>query len=372
MTRDLRKHQRFAQDSSRLLSAGIVDVRPRGMDWVRWIELAGFLVALVATVAGLYSITVAQASLREDERRWQQTQVKYYTQEAVASAWETLRLEKSGNTGKVIAIETLYRERQNLQNLDLSCSRLNGDWDEEYGYCHLPPFLQGLRLAPEFLLFPPSTNMLQPNTPIGAAQNWSRRQRWKGADFYESNFEGADISRAVVRYGNFALSNLREVKFHKSDLSFASFIGADLSGAYLGGAEVMEADFLYANLSHTFLAGADVSGANFAGAYIGNTMFCGPSLSLFRDRTVGWGEIDFCAKGLSADQIESAWALTDEWHPQQFSEISGLSGVVPSLCEASPQHKAELQSALSANNSRELFSLKEKLNCAPSSQVKKE
>jgi hypothetical protein len=102
---------------------------------------------------------------------------------------------------------------------------------------------------------------------LGASTFWQ-----KVADFLSNAYLGlADLIEANLSYANLSNAFLIEANLSNANLSNANLIEAnlsyaDLSNAYLGLADLIEANLSYANLSNAFLIEANLSNANLSNA----------------------------------------------------------------------------------------------------------
>ena len=90
-----------------------------------------------------------------------------------------------------------------------------------------------------------------------------------GADLRDANLGGADLGDA----------NLRGADLRGADLRDANLRGADLSGAYLRGADLRGANLGGAYLSDAYLSGAYLSDVDLRGAYLRGAYLRGADLS---------------------------------------------------------------------------------------------
>jgi hypothetical protein len=203
---------------------------------VKEIEPWGILIAVVAVVLSLLTFWTDFRD-RVDERR--------------VRAWQLLKTEALGNSGKREALEYLNKE-DGLFCFGARC------------LLTLQPqtWLAGLDL---------SSKTFEPREE-GVFLN---RVQLPGAQLERANLRGASLSGANLSNANLSNANLVEANLSNSDLSGANLSGAglpgaDLSGANLTGANLRDAWVPQANLDGADLRNADLRGANLSGANLGS------------------------------------------------------------------------------------------------------
>lgn len=98
------------------------------------------------------------------------------------------------------------------------------------------------------------------------------------ARLQQTDFSGANISKAVIFMSSLHAAKLNGTDLSRADLSGAHLSDADLteanlssanlSGAFLPAANLMRANLAGANLTGAYLTGANLTGANLTGAYL--------------------------------------------------------------------------------------------------------
>lgn len=105
------------------------------------------------------------------------------------------------------------------------------------------------------------------------------------ANLRESNFCGADLSKAHLAQVDLRDANLSNANFDGANLIGANLRGADLRGARLWNAYLGNADLSRANLSGASLCEADLIGANLSGANLSTAVLINAKLN--RAKLVG-------------------------------------------------------------------------------------
>ena len=99
-----------------------------------------------------------------------------------------------------------------------------------------------------------------------------------GADLRNADLRGANIGGANLRGAYLGGANLRGAYLGDAYLGDANLNGANLNGADLCGANLRGADLNGANLSGAYLSGANLRKANFINANLSGADLCGADL----------------------------------------------------------------------------------------------
>ncbi len=185
-------------------------------------SLRAFRLSRASHVAGIMGIILALIALWQsavDQRKTRQYQ-----------AWQAITLAqgKSGNGGRIAALQDLYKQRVSLRGVNLT-----GDTTRTHGGA----YLRDLELPPR----------------AGSFVDWLLRRTPKGVDLTEADLRGADLRDADLRN-----AILQKAKLQGADLTNAHLQGADLSharlqDAELRGAQLQKADLTEANLENAHI-----------------------------------------------------------------------------------------------------------------------
>ena len=197
----LQKERRLRSDFSKLISEFMTP------SWFRWLEAFGISAALMAmafTIAGWWTT-------RQDLQLTRQA----LKQESIARSWAILAAPSSGNSGKIEALETLYRYDISLQGIDISCERMGGGWLENDQRCQRATYLEGLNLS-----------------GVETTSKKEAENKWKKTAILNSaNLSGADLSNAKLSGANLIRAKLRGSQLNNVNLSSSNLIHSDLDGA---------------------------------------------------------------------------------------------------------------------------------------------
>lgn len=133
-------------------------------------------------------------------------------QQRIATAWELITRDVSGNSGKKPAIEYLNRLGEPLTGINIENS-----------------YLVDLQL--------PHANLMQANL--------------NGANLEHANLTGANLSGATFRNANLTGANLSAANLNGTDLSGAQLVTTNLSDARFRRARLSGADLYGASLENT-------------------------------------------------------------------------------------------------------------------------
>lgn len=161
---------------------------------------------------------------------------------------------KSGEGGRIEALEYLVQHRQSLAHINLDRAQL------------VDVNLEGANLSNAHLR---ESNLTRANL--------------EGAILNQAHLEGATLTEANLVEANLERANLKEAILDKTNLEGAILTEASLTGAQLNYANLTGADLDGANLAETFLNEANLNRthlrrANLAGAYLPYTMFIDANL----------------------------------------------------------------------------------------------
>lgn len=200
-------------------------------DWASIVTVISGLVGLPVVLFTAYQIYIDLAD-RSAERE--------------SRALETLtRLDNVG-AGKAAALGYLVGAGANLDNLDISCARLDGSWDDATLNCRREPDFRAARIVVEPTPFGKFLSLLGAEKAQDTLlTNWNI----SGANFQYSVFQGVALRRfdmrgAILRQANF------QSTWIEGDFTQADFRGADIARAKLSGS-VAKAMFYGANISGT-------------------------------------------------------------------------------------------------------------------------
>jgi uncharacterized protein YjbI with pentapeptide repeats len=170
------------------------------------------------------------------------------------SAWQIINMayHESGNAGRALALEQLYKDKAALAGIDLSES-----------------WLIGINL--------------------------------EGADLHEGIFDNSDLTSANLRQVSLARARMQRVFLNKADLQ-----NADLSEASMRGARLAEANLKGADLSVAHLEGAVFTDANLEGAKLYNAFLAPQGDSATLAIRANFTRVDFRHAWLSGLDVEGA------------------------------------------------------------------
>lgn len=175
--------------------------------YVKLLEVISFFAATIGII--FTSIQFFQSYEDRSEQN------KLITQENIARAWQTLSTPSPGNIGKKWALEILHFYGQQLEGVDLSCTRMfeNRIEAEE---CFPGTIAQSMNLSGGIL----------------------NRINLSGATLYASNF-----SNSAMVDSNFSHADVSLVNFSKSNLFNANFNSSRMYGAVFFNSNISRADF---------------------------------------------------------------------------------------------------------------------------------
>jgi len=189
--------------------------RPSKGDYAWWVSIGANLVTIV-----LFVIFIA-------ERRQQQS----------IQAWEIVSSEGGANLGKSLALQTLFGNGENLQELNLGCKEVKEE------VCASRSIIRDVDLSPRLKLVPfdisyadleglPFHEMWLPALTVSADENdvhsWFRRFDARGATFTGARFENVDLRGANLGQASFSQSIIKNVKFDYAAMRSTLFNGASL------------------------------------------------------------------------------------------------------------------------------------------------
>ncbi len=202
-------------------------------------------------------------------------------EERIARAWQLLTTPASGNSGKVWALEYLYRNAVSLRGIDLSCETMGGGWHENTLTCDRPVDLRGLNLDS-----PAASDLLEDGryaisktgprgTRISGTMGWlngclAKQQQPVLQDAAargpNARFEIVEPFAALRDYVRKAGVDLRNAKLSGVDFSGSHLTGANLDGADLRGSLFHEVNAQAASLRGILASNAKVSKSDFSGS----------------------------------------------------------------------------------------------------------
>ncbi len=258
----------------------------------------------------------------------------------IVSAWDILVQPAPGNSGKTEAIETLLKSRQVLRGIDLSCE--------------MHAVRGSFPTRPEPAVDDPNAAVSNEFTcPEGKAV-WLQGLEVPDADLRDADFSDADLRDADFSDADLWEADLTGADLQNGDFGKASLLSADLSGANLTIANLSDAvlsianlsgaNLTAANLSDARVIAADLTDADLRDADFGGTLLSYTNLSEARFCSLSFGS-DQCARNLTQDQIDLAWAWSD-LEPIFESGDKKLDLRPPRLCDPS------LRPDYEANNKR--------------------
>ena len=120
---------------------------------------------------------------------------------------------------------------------------------------------------------------------------------WSKCDFARKNFEGADLSGAVMDDIVLHHSKLKGINLEHADLRGADLSNTDLSGANLKRARLNKAILKDANLSGADLSGANLEGADLERSNLTGAILKGTKLNAVRMSDATWIDGKTLCKG---------------------------------------------------------------------------
>lgn len=254
-------------------------------DWLRPYSTAveksptAHLVALCAAIFGAYHLFIDLQDRREQREELRQSMASM-SEERVERAWTRLLTPAGGNTGKGAALDVLFKERQSIDGVNLSCEAV-GTWDAVGKTCrHRPIFASFVRYH--------NDEEMEGAGKYGWGSGWTRdqsRRRGSANDPVFSQFEylfangglriavpfaAASFAETVftdmIWPGNiFNAEQFRDVEISFSDIRSATWQGDDL-----------RAEISYADVSHSVFSTRsgtlEISESNVTGVLISAEM----------------------------------------------------------------------------------------------------
>ena len=195
-----------------------------------------------------------QADEWKNESALRKKQYIQWNEDSIARAWQLLTTKSPGNSGKIWAIEYLAKKNQPFHGIDLSCAS-NGGWRKK-------------------------TKLFLSSSTECSAGVYLAELTISGIDIHNSNFTGANFSKAKLNKVKFFDSNLTETQ-----MKYASFKSSWFKRSNLSGAKFYRTDLTKVH----FAAKINLKGVRLDCANISDTNFNG-------------------AKNLNQDQLNRAWA----------------------------------------------------------------